>query len=38
MDLARSVDDRAEFEKAKADYLRVIALTGENPNWDSLVP
>ncbi len=37
MDLARALNDRAEFERAKADYLRVIALTSEAPDWNPIV-
>lgn len=37
MDLARALNDRAEFERAKADYLRVIVLTDEVPDWNPIV-
>ncbi|MBI3564734.1 MAG: O-antigen ligase family protein [Elusimicrobia bacterium] len=37
MDLARALNDREEFERAKADYLRVIVLTNEVPDWNPIV-
>jgi O-antigen ligase len=37
MDLARALNDRTEFERAKADYLRVIVLTDEVPDWNPIV-
>lgn len=38
MDIARALRDRTEFEAARADYLRVIALTGDAPNWTPVLP
>ncbi|MFI5347230.1 MAG: O-antigen ligase family protein [Elusimicrobiota bacterium] len=37
MDLARALNDRAEFERAKAEYLRIITLTDEVPDWNPIV-
>lgn len=37
MDLARALNDRDEFERAKADYLRIIGLTNEAPDWNPIV-
>lgn len=37
IEIARASGDRAEFDRAQAEYLRVIALTGDRPGWQPLM-
>lgn len=37
IEISRALGDRAEFDRAQAEYLRVIRITGEAPGWQPLM-